>query len=1360
MSTRTRRGVLRLAASLLAAYALLLAARAAAQTICAVVKLEIIQEATLEREAFDARLALNNNLPDDPIQNLQVEVLIRDEAGEPAEGLFFVKVSDLENVNAVDGTGIVQPQTQGVIHFLIIPSTGAGGVNPAGLRYAVSARISYLALGVPQEETTFDDFITVKPQPSIRLEYVLPFEVFGDEPLTPEVEPIEPFFLGVRVNNVGYGTARKFKIESGQPKIVENKLGLLIDFKLIGTYVGTETVPNTLLIPFGDIEPNKAKPAAWIMTTSLSGRFIEFTASFSHAAELGGQLTSLIESVTTHTLIKDVLVDFPGRDDQFDMLVNTTTPRSVMEEWFDQGREAEPDVILESDQSEPIPVVNVASELVGALSGPSPVLKLRLLDAVGGNQFVHTSAPAPLYSGRAVPLVSVTRPDGRGLNPRNVWIAKHFNKNSRSLSYRLHILDFDVAPGDYTVNFDQRALDEPPGTVDDLSARTASEGGQLALDWTSPGEDGDEGDIFGGRYMFQREEDPEAVFEPSSAQMNFSTATSVGDPQTYVLRDLIGNTTYYVRLFTQDTGGGMSEMSNAAAGYTRPNSMRAFQTVALGPGSLKVDWTPGNNRLPAETQVLLSDPQGNVVASSPFFDPFTSQFTFTGLPPNTPLVVSGLAKNPETGVESLSHDSASGLTAAAIPEPGELTEPTVRGFRAAWASGGNPEGTLYQAQASVSPDFSPLAASSTTLSLESSFTTLAPRTTYYVRVQALNQSGAGSGFSLLGYIFTPDYLAPAPGEPPLTAEAPASLRARWTANGNPPGAVYRAEISGDPGFSSVLASSETKNLSAAFENLDANVLHYARVAVFLGSISDFSDFTDLGSAHTLAVPPAPPAETAAFTNVSQTGLTLNWAPGTEEGGYNPDGTLYSVELATSDFPTITQVAAASATYALSALFEGLYSTHTYHARVRAENAAGIHTDFLPLGSAPPTVSILNGLDGSSVNASSMEAAVSFSGEGSAQSLAVSLDGEPVVGQVFSSSAAFALSGLAGGAHTLTAAVEDVTGAAASDSAAFTVADADEDAIPDADDNCPAAANTEQEDGDSDSLGDACDNCPTIANADQADVDEDGTGDLCDCGEDGQCTAEQWCEEVAGTEDPDCNAAPVLAELPDLTVDEDNALHPGPSDLREFVTDDSPMETLEFRIVNMAEVIDALGLSDGSTGGEADIPTATLGEDPDSGAFALRGNEQAHDNTVHVHPRREFSGSAVVTIEVRDDKGEVSEPRSFTVTINTVDDPPTAHGQEVVTNEDEAAAITLTASDIDSQTLGYTVLTGPEKGELTGTAPELTYTPAENANGSDSFTFKASDGTTDSDGATVTITITPVNDAPVAADDADTIDEDA
>src|SRR5206468_2982326 len=87
-------------------------------------------------------------------------------------------------------------------------------------------------------------------------------------------------------------------------------------------------------------------------------------------------------------------------------------------------------------------------------------------------------------------------------------------------------------------------------------------------------------------------------------------------------------------------------------------------------------------------------------------------------------------------------------------------------------------------------------------------------------------------------------------------------------------------------------------------------------------------------------------------------------------------------------------------------------------------------------------------------------------------------------------------------------------------------------------------------------------------------------------------------------------------------------------------------------------------------------------------------------------------------------------------------------------EDTSTNLVLTGSDVDSPVLTFAVLAGPTNGTLslldTNTGA-LTYTPATNYNGPDAFTFTVSDGSLYATGL-VSLTVTPVNDAPVAVDD--------
>mgnify|MGYP001492512802 CR=1 FL=1 len=95
------------------------------------------------------------------------------------------------------------------------------------------------------------------------------------------------------------------------------------------------------------------------------------------------------------------------------------------------------------------------------------------------------------------------------------------------------------------------------------------------------------------------------------------------------------------------------------------------------------------------------------------------------------------------------------------------------------------------------------------------------------------------------------------------------------------------------------------------------------------------------------------------------------------------------------------------------------------------------------------------------------------------------------------------------------------------------------------------------------------------------------------------------------------------------------------------------------------------------------------------------------------------------------------------------DVPTATAQSVSTPEDTALTITLGGTDTDGSIASYAVVTQPANGTLSGTAPNLTYTPNANYFGADSFTFTVTDnGGATSPAATVSITVNPVNDAPV------------
>jgi VCBS repeat-containing protein len=119
----------------------------------------------------------------------------------------------------------------------------------------------------------------------------------------------------------------------------------------------------------------------------------------------------------------------------------------------------------------------------------------------------------------------------------------------------------------------------------------------------------------------------------------------------------------------------------------------------------------------------------------------------------------------------------------------------------------------------------------------------------------------------------------------------------------------------------------------------------------------------------------------------------------------------------------------------------------------------------------------------------------------------------------------------------------------------------------------------------------------------------------------------------------------------------------------------------------------------------------------------------------------------------------------TINITAANDTPTANGDTYTTDEDTeltvgTPGVLANDTDVDGDGLTASVVTTTANGVLVFNPDgSFTYTPNADFNGTDSFTYVASDGQATSTMATVTITVTAANDDPVATDDFATTTED-
>jgi len=194
---------------------------------------------------------------------------------------------------------------------------------------------------------------------------------------------------------------------------------------------------------------------------------------------------------------------------------------------------------------------------------------------------------------------------------------------------------------------------------------------------------------------------------------------------------------------------------------------------------------------------------------------------------------------------------------------------------------------------------------------------------------------------------------------------------------------------------------------------------------------------------------------------------------------------------------------------------------------------------------------------------------------------------------------------------------------------------------------------------------------------------------------------------------------------------------------------------------------------GVLGNDADIDSASLDAHLVANVSSGTLNLDEANGSFTYDPDPDFAGTDIFTYRAFDGALESDDVATVTITVDPVDDVPTAASQAgVPVTEDTPKLVTLSGSDVEGADLAFTIGISPTKGSLgaigtpvcLGTpstcSATVTYTPSADATGADSFTFTVDDGTAGASApATVGLTIANVNDPPTAANDTLTVDED-
>ncbi|MDD4968723.1 MAG: CARDB domain-containing protein [Paludibacter sp.] len=377
------------------------------KSVCASITLQISQKLVMTREAFEGTLTINNGNTQNAMTKIKLNLEVKNSQGVLCNDLFQINTKALSILTGIDGTGSLDAGKTGSASILFIPEKGAA--PQVATSYSFGGSFSYIDPfnGLEVTKQLFPISLDVNPSPDLFLHYFMQRDILGDDPLTEVIEPIVPGELALMIQNNGYGTATKVRVESAQPEIIDNQKGLAIHVALIGSNLNGKTRQLGLTnIDFGNIAPKTSTIGQWWFTSDLLGHFVNYETRVVHANSFGNPDLSLVSGATLHELIRSIVV-YNDVDTIHDFLVNDV-----------QDSNETPDAIYTSSGTVlPVSAVNSIST-GGTFSSPAYEIELNVTPKLYGWNYGKVTDP----TGGHYKILSVTRQiDGKVLPERNVW---------------------------------------------------------------------------------------------------------------------------------------------------------------------------------------------------------------------------------------------------------------------------------------------------------------------------------------------------------------------------------------------------------------------------------------------------------------------------------------------------------------------------------------------------------------------------------------------------------------------------------------------------------------------------------------------------------------------------------------------------------------------------------------------------------------------------------------------------------------------------------------------------------------------------------------------------------------------------
>lgn len=401
-------------------------------SVCSTITLSFKQKAVMTRQAFRGTLTVNNGNKTIPMTDVKLNLQVRDTDGNVTTSHEFqIDAEKLDGfkgeVDLGSGWSLGGGET-GVATVLFIPTKYAAPTEPK--EYSFGGTFSYTdpftGLTVTRELNPVT--LTVNPSPNLELTYFMQRDVFGDDPLTKDIEPMVPAEFALVVNNIGYGDAENLSLTTQQPQIIDNQKGLAINMEIISSQLNggdaNLALGGSVTSEFGTVPAHSQAYAQWWLQSSLLGHFTEYDVNATHLTSRDNPDLSLLDNVTIHELIRGFTVTDEGDKPLRGFLVNDIPDKDDMpdEVYFTDGTHQ---TVFTVDNARVTKISDTEYELTGI---------------AGADGWNYGSLLDPTYGKQK--LVKVMRRDGSEINADNFWQTDRTLRDNKDPLYekRLHFV--------------------------------------------------------------------------------------------------------------------------------------------------------------------------------------------------------------------------------------------------------------------------------------------------------------------------------------------------------------------------------------------------------------------------------------------------------------------------------------------------------------------------------------------------------------------------------------------------------------------------------------------------------------------------------------------------------------------------------------------------------------------------------------------------------------------------------------------------------------------------------------------------------------------------------------------------------